>query len=58
MKKLVKKSLKLNRETLLALEVGYTTPPFGLLLFTTIAVNAALFVALLVRWGYFPVATG
>ena len=30
----------------------------GLLLFTTIAVNALLFVAILVHWGYFPVATG
>jgi hypothetical protein len=30
----------------------------GLLLYTTVAINAALFVALLVRWGYFPVATG
>ena len=28
----------------------------GLLLFTTITVNALLFVAILVRWGYFPVA--
>ena len=30
----------------------------GLLLYTTVAINAVLFVALLVRWGYFPVATG
>jgi CubicO group peptidase (beta-lactamase class C family) len=30
----------------------------GLLIFTIVAVNAVLFVALLVRWGYFPVATG
>ena len=30
----------------------------GLLIFTTITVNALLFVAVLVRWGYFPVATG
>ena len=30
----------------------------GAVLFTVITVNAALFVALLVRWGYFPVATG
>ena len=30
----------------------------GLVLFTTVAVNAVLFVALLVRWGYFPLATG
>ena len=30
----------------------------GLVLFTVIAVNSALFVAILVRWGYFPVATG
>jgi CubicO group peptidase (beta-lactamase class C family) len=30
----------------------------SLLLYTTIAINAVLFVALLVRWGYFPVATG
>jgi CubicO group peptidase (beta-lactamase class C family) len=30
----------------------------GLLLFTIIAANAALFVALIVRWGYFPIATG
>lgn len=29
----------------------------GLLLFSTITVNALLFVALLVRWGYFPVAS-
>jgi hypothetical protein len=30
----------------------------SLLLYTAIAINAVLFVALLVRWGYFPVATG
>jgi len=30
----------------------------GLLLFTIVATNAALFVALIVRWGYFPIATG
>ena len=29
-----------------------------LLLFTVITLNAVAFVALLVRWGYFPVATG
>jgi CubicO group peptidase (beta-lactamase class C family) len=30
----------------------------GMLLFTLITVNAVAFVALLVRWGYFPIATG
>ena len=30
----------------------------GLLIFTTIAANALLLVAILVHWGYFPVATG
>ena len=30
----------------------------GLVLFTVVAINAVLFVALVVRWGYFPVATG
>jgi hypothetical protein len=30
----------------------------GLVLFTTVAMNAVLFVALLARWGYFPLATG
>ena len=30
----------------------------GALLFTVITLNAVAFVALLVRWGYFPVATG
>jgi CubicO group peptidase (beta-lactamase class C family) len=30
----------------------------SLLLYTALAINAVLFVALLVRWGYFPVATG
>jgi len=30
----------------------------GLLIFTTISVNALVFVAILVHWGYFPVATG
>jgi CubicO group peptidase (beta-lactamase class C family) len=30
----------------------------GLLIFTTVAIDAVLFVAILVHWGYFPVATG
>ena len=30
----------------------------GMLLFTVVTLNAVAFVALLVRWGYFPVATG
>ncbi len=30
----------------------------GLLIYSTIAINALLFVAILVRWGYFPIATG
>ena len=30
----------------------------GTLIFITIAANALLFVAILVRWGYFPIATG
>jgi CubicO group peptidase (beta-lactamase class C family) len=30
----------------------------GLLIFSLVTVNAVLFVALLARWGYFPVATG
>ena len=30
----------------------------SLVLYTAVAVNAVLFVALLARWGYFPVATG
>ena len=30
----------------------------GRLLYTVIAINVVLFVAILVRWGYFPVATG
>jgi len=30
----------------------------GMLVFTVITLNAIAFVALLVRWGYFPVATG
>lgn len=30
----------------------------GLLIFTVVTMNAILFVAILVRWGYFPIATG
>lgn len=30
----------------------------GRVLFTVIAINAVLFTAILVRWGYFPLATG
>lgn len=30
----------------------------GLLIFTTITLNALVFVAILVHWGYFPIATG
>lgn len=30
----------------------------GLLIYTVITMNALLFVAILMRWGYFPVATG
>ena len=30
----------------------------GTLIFITITANALLFVAILVRWGYFPIATG
>ena len=30
----------------------------GTLLFTIITLNAVAFVALLVRWGYFPIAMG
>jgi hypothetical protein len=30
----------------------------GRLIYTVIAIDAVLFVALLVRWGYFPLATG
>ena len=30
----------------------------SLLLYTVITLGAAFFVALVVRWGYFPVATG
>jgi hypothetical protein len=30
----------------------------GRLIYLVIAANAVLFVAILVRWGYFPIATG
>jgi len=30
----------------------------SLVLYTIVAINAGLFAALLVRWGYYPVATG